>query len=524
MIPLYSTSQIREADAYAIDAMGMPGILLMENASLELFRIISEQMQQMEITGRIGIICGRGNNGGDGFALARHFANKGMKISVIYIGDPDGMSPDCRLNYEILKNISAINKNISITKYRSEKTLAELKKCSVVVDALLGSGGSGSLKKPFAEIVNYINRLKKFKVSVDIPTGLDADRGYAFNKLRADLTVTLGELKKGLFIGDGYELCGVVKKGGIGIDPSIYDRYSISEYLIEPEDAFSYLPEKSKSINKYSSGKVFTVAGSGKYPGAAVMTSKGALKAGAGASVLAFPLSSAEFVHKEVAEVVVEHYSDKKKGCLSVENISELENRIKWADVVSIGPGLGRADSTLEAVIKVVKERNFSKLVIDADGLYPFNAKKYLNFNLKNIVLTPHMGEFSSLIGVSINELKKDIIRYGKEFVKETGSYLVLKGAPTIIFRKDEVFINTAGNPGMAKFGTGDVLTGIISGFMSQQRNILKALIASVYLHSLTADLLKIKYTEYGYTAENIIEYFPSGIKFLKDTFALRTN
>ncbi|RPI66435.1 MAG: NAD(P)H-hydrate dehydratase [Ignavibacteriales bacterium] len=523
MIPLYSTSQIRETDKYAIEVLGMPGILLMENASLELFGIISEQLKKLNISGRVGIVCGKGNNGGDGFALARHFANHGIPVTVIHTGEAGEMSGDCSLNFGILKKISGLNKNLSLKKYRNLRSLVELKKCNIVIDAMLGSGGIGELKSPYKEIVGYLNKLRKYKVSVDIPTGLDADKGYAEDKLKVDLTVTLGELKKGLFFSDGYELSKEIKKGGIGVDPGLYSRYKINEYLIEPEDAFNYLPEKGKGINKYSSGKVLTIAGSGKYPGAAVMTSKGVLKAGAGASVLAFPLSASGFIHKNITEVVVEHYNDGNKGYLAEKNIIDLEKRIEWADVVSAGPGLGRNEATQNALKKLLSTRKFKKLVIDADGLFPFNYKEYLNYNTKNIVFTPHMGEFSSLIGIYISKIKKDVLAYGKEFVQETNSYLVLKGAPTIIFYKEEVFINTAGNPGMAKFGTGDVLTGIISGFLAQQEDILKSLVCAVYLHSITADLLKTQYTEYGYTAENILEYFPRGIKFIKDTFAIQS-
>jgi ADP-dependent NAD(P)H-hydrate dehydratase / NAD(P)H-hydrate epimerase len=514
MIPLFSTTQIREADKFAIRETGIPGILLMENAAREIHDIILEYIPSPE---RIGFICGKGNNGGDGFAAARHFINSGIPVDLVYTGSRNEMSDDCRFNFDVLTKFAESNKNIKLIPYKSVRSLNQLKKCEIIIDALLGSGASGSLKKPFDEIINYLNKLDKIKVAVDIPTGLDADKGYAHNKLPVDLTITLGEYKKGLFFGDGYELCGEVRKGGIGIDPLWFNRFDVDEYLIEPEDALMFLPEKGRGINKYTSGKVLTIAGSGKYPGAAALTSKAVLKAGAGASILAFPVSAKALIHREMAEVVVEHYNDNGSEFLAEGNIRELEKRIKWADVVAAGPGLGRNEETQSAILKLIKDRKYKHLVIDADGLFPLN-EKYNKFNLKDVVLTPHLGEFSALTGVSTDELKKDLLKYGKKFAEETGSCLVLKGAPTMIFYKNEVFINTTGNPGMAKFGTGDVLTGIISGFLSQGGSMPDNIISAVYIHSLAADILRNKHTEYGFTAENISENFPEGIKFLKDS------
>jgi ADP-dependent NAD(P)H-hydrate dehydratase / NAD(P)H-hydrate epimerase len=516
MIPLFSTSQVRKLDSLAIKDNGMPGILLMENASREIFQIISEYVPYPE---RAGFLCGKGNNGGDGFAAARHFANAGVPVTVIYLGSRKEMSDDCRLNFDILNNFAKSNKDIKLVQYKTARNLSQLNDCEIIVDTLLGSGASGPLKAPYDKIIEYINALNKIKAAVDIPTGLDADKGYAQNKLKVDLTITLGEYKKGLFFGDGYELCGEVRKGEIGVDPRWSDRFGVAEYLIEPEDAFQFLPEKGRGINKYTSGKVLTIAGSGIYPGAAAMTSKAVLKAGGGSSVLAFPVSAKSLIHRELTEVVVEHYNDNGSEALSTENIKELEKRIKWADVVAIGPGLGRGEKTQAAVLQIIEERKFRELVIDADGLFPLN-KNYMNYDLNDIVLTPHLGEFSSLLGEDSGRIKKDILSYGRKFSNDTGCCLVLKGAPTMIFYKDEVFINTSGNPGMAKFGTGDVLTGIISAFLAQGGVLPESVISAVYIHSLTADILKKKFTEYGFTAENIIEYFPEGIKFLKDSIA----
>ncbi len=326
-------------------------------------------------------------------------------------------------------------------------------------------------------------------------------------------------MKKGLFFGDGYVFSGEVEKGGIGIPDSFYDNFTPTEYLIEPEDALYGLPVKAKNLHKYSAGKVLTIAGSGSLPGAAVLTSTSALKVGAGASILCFPKSVRELVHKKLNEVVVKTYEDDGKEYFAEKNIDELSEKIKWADVVAIGPGLGRQKETQKAVIAFLKKYKSKKVVIDADAIFALGHGKYKKLNLKNSILTPHHAEFAALIGISNSELKKDILKYGKAFVKKTGAHLVLKGAPTIIFTPDgDALINTTGNPALAKFGTGDVLTGFIAGLLAQQKDTEKAIVTAVYLHSLAADILAEKRTKLDILASDIQKYIPQTIKFLENS------
>jgi NAD(P)H-hydrate epimerase len=515
MIPLFSTKQIRRVDEYAIKKVGIPGAVLMENASREIFQKISDRIEHLE-SPKIGFICGKGNNGGDGFAAARHFANAGFEVVVNYLGSDKDMSEDCRFNFQILKKLSLINKKIKLNKFSSVKSLSSLKSCRLICDALLGSGGQGALREPYLSIINYLNKLNAIKVAIDIPTGLNADTGYTEISLKADFTITLGQLKKGLFFGDGYVCSGEVEKGGIGIPDTLYDNFTSAEFLIEPEDALSGLPIKAKNLHKYSAGKVLTIAGSGSLPGAAVLASTSALKIGAGASILCFPKSVRELVHKKLNEVVVKTYEDDGREYLSEKNIDELTDKIKWSDVVAIGPGLGREKETQKAVISFIKKFISKIKVIDADAIFALGQGRYKRLNLRNSVLTPHHAEFSSLIGISNLDLKRDILKYGKAFVERTGAHLVLKGAPTIIFTPEgDSLINTTGNPALAKFGTGDVLTGFIAGLLAQQKDIENAIVTAVYLHSLAADILAQKRTKLDILATDIQNYIPQTIKFL---------
>ena len=192
MIPLFSTQQIRNIDETAINRLGIPGIVLMENASLSIYNFLIEKFRTIKKVKKIGILCGKGNNGGDGFAVARQLANDGYEVKVIHLGDVNELSVDCRTNYNILVRLSKVKTNISLKKYSKSSDLNELKNCNVIVDALLGSGARGELKDPYKSIIKKVNQLKAFKAAVDIPTGLDADSGYSELAFKADITVTLG--------------------------------------------------------------------------------------------------------------------------------------------------------------------------------------------------------------------------------------------------------------------------------------------------------------------------------------------
>ncbi len=518
MIPLYSTKEIREIDDYAIRELKIPGILLMENASLQIFNLTLSKITFP--LNKVGFVCGKGNNGGDGFAAARHFYNNGYEVFVVYAGEENAFQGDCLTNFNIIKNISKVDKLVTLKKYKSTNDLKNLQSCDIIFDALLGSGATGDLKEPYTSIIKKLNGYDCYKVAIDIPTGLNANTGYTKEAFRADLSITLGELKKGLYVGNSPEFTGEIVKGNIGVSPKLYDKFELDSYLIEPEDAYVSLPKKGKTIHKYSAGKVLTIAGSGKYPGAAALTSQAVLRAGAGASILAFPSTIKNIIHPKLIEVVVQTYDDKGLEYIIEDNLSELEERIEWADVVAIGPGLGREDATIEAIIELIKSRTNNNMVIDADGLFAMGNNRYKELDLSGLVLTPHHGEFANILNIKLAELQKDLLFYGKNFAEENGCYLVLKGAPTIIYTPEgDALVNTVGNAGLAKFGTGDVLTGVIAGLLAQHYDIEQAVVAGVYLHSLTADILANDFTEYSYTAEDILLNLHRGFQFLRKSF-----
>ncbi len=520
MIPLFSIQQIKEADSFAINQLRIPSITLMENASRSIFESILEKLQ-LDKNSLIGFVCGKGNNGGDGFAAARHFVNNGFCVRVIYLGEPGEMTEDARTNFFILQNLLIENRKSSLIGFNSIKEIKSLNKCNLIFDALLGTGTKGNLKSPYSEIVTELNKINAKKIAIDIPTGLDADTGYGDVVFNADYTVSLAELKRGLFVNLGAVHSGEVDKGYIGIPESYFDSLSIKEYLIEPEDVINSLPVKKKNIHKYSAGKVVVLCGSANTPGAAFLAANSVLKAGAGAAYLVFPKSLKTVAQKKVIEVIVETYDDAKQGILRTQNVDEIKKRLEWTDVIAIGSGMGRDSETMDAILQTITKYRNKKIVLDADAIYALGNGNYKNFNLKNFVLTPHYGEFANLIGISTDDLNRNVLEYGKSFAKEKSCFLVLKGAPTIIFNPSgEALINTTGNAGMAKFGTGDVLTGVLAGFLAQTDDIEKAVICGVYLHSLSADLLQKTKSEYGITASMISDNLPNSIQFLRSSFA----
>ncbi len=518
MIPLFTSQQVRNADSYAIGELKIPGSILMENAAISIFNSIIRNFPEISALDKIGIICGKGNNGGDGFTLARHFINSGFEVKVISIGSEKELKGDAKLNFQILKNYDR-NRSGIIKFFKNISDLNWLSDCTVIVDAILGTGTKGALKEPLNKIIQKLNDFEAIKIAVDCPTGLDIDSGYGSNIFEADLTVTLAEFKRGLFFGKGYTSSGVIEKGSIGMDSTYFDNLEVEDYLIEPEDAYWNLPPKLMDAHKYSAGKVLVIAGSGALPGASLLTAESALISGSGSVILAFPKSIKSIAQTKLNSIVLHSYNDDGKEFLREENVAELENRIEWADTIIIGPGLGREESTQNAILKILTKFKKKDFVIDADGLFPLGNELYKSLNLRGKVLTPHHGEFSAMLGIETETLQQDLLKYGKEFVGVTGAFLVLKGAPTIIFTPaGESIINSAGNPGMAKFGTGDVLSGVIGSFTAQSGDIDSSLVSAVYLHSLSADLLLKEHTIYGLTATKILENLPTALKFLHES------
>lgn len=517
MIPLFESDQVRAADNYAVKELNYPSIVLMENAAISIVNAIFSKYPYLDLTYSFGIICGKGNNGGDGFAVARHLLLMGFDVHVVSIAGENQIKGDAKQNLVILKKLLESSENSSLKFYKTITDLNPISKRDIIVDAILGTGSNGILIDPIDKIVEKINSFTSLKIAIDVPTGLNLSNSTGQNIFNANLTITLAALKTGLFYSKGAINSGTVVKGSIGIGNKYFEDLSPKEYLVEPEDVVFALPVKSADLNKYTAGKVLTIGGSGNLPGAANFSMNSSMISGTGAGILAVPKSIKQLAQAQMDSAVVFDYEDDQKGFLSSSNLDILFPKIEWADVIAIGPGLGRNLETKDAVISILEKYKNKIFVIDADAINALKNKGYKKLDLRENIFTPHHKEFADLIGISVEELETDLLKYGRSFAEETGAYLVLKGAPTIVFNpSSEIFINSTGNAGLAKFGSGDVLTGIIAGFVSQKVELEKAAIAAVYLHGLTADIILKKESEFGIIPQKLIDQIPSTIKFLR--------
>ncbi|MBK7106217.1 MAG: NAD(P)H-hydrate dehydratase [Ignavibacteriae bacterium] len=520
MIPLFNVSQIRFADKFAIEKYSIPSLLLMENAAESIKTEIFNEYPNNSKNQIFSIVCGKGNNGGDGFALARKLAVENFIVNVFVIPNKNEISGDAKINFEILESISKDYKNLKIKFYKKLSDLNFVKNSDFIVDAILGTGSQGELKSPIKEIVEELNKVNSIKIAIDIPTGLNLENANGNVIFKADLTVTLAELKTGLFYEKGKLNSGKIVKGSIGIGENYFDKLEVNEYLIEPEDAFSGIPVKQTNLNKYSAGKVLVIAGSGEMPGAGVFAINSAMISGSGAGYLAFPKSIQNLVQSQMNSAIVLNYKDENSEILQFRNLEEIQSKIDSSDSILIGPGLGRNEETQNAVFEFLKNNSSKKIVIDADAIFSLGKGKYKKLNLSDSAFTPHHKEFADLLGIEFKDLTNNLLKYGRKFVQETHSFLVLKGSPTLLFnKKGEVFINTTGNAGLAKFGSGDVLGGIITSFIAQTKKIESSVISAVYIHGLAADLIADEESEFGITPAKLINYIPSTIKFLRKSF-----
>jgi NAD(P)H-hydrate epimerase len=511
MIPLYSYEQSRIYDQLAINELHIPSICLMENAARSIERHI-ENAHLLDGSDNyiISILAGKGNNAGDGFALARLLLKFNIKIYIFLLFEEKEIKSDALINYKIIKKIAQNNSNLIIKHLSNQEDLSILKNSDLIIDAIFGTGFSGNLPEHISNVISYVNSINTIKLSIDVPTGLNGSDQISF---LANYTISLGVLKRNLFYGKGYEISGNVLLGEIGTPYDLSYRLQTNTFLIEKNDIKKFIPRKNKASHKYQNGKVLIIAGSKDYTGAPQLVAQAAIKSGAGAVYLAFPEQFRHLISSELIEPVIINYNS-PEGYFNSKAIEALIDIIEKVDVIAIGPGISKNHTTLDAVIQLFKKYPDKLFVVDADAIIALKILINEQYKLNNFIITPHQKEFADLIGISVDNLNKNLLEICQNFVYTTKAYLVLKSGRTIIFTPDDkIYINPTGNVGMAKFGTGDVLTGIISSFISQSKFIESSLISSVYLHSLSADLLQNEKTEYSYTATDIIKNLPQAIK-----------
>jgi ADP-dependent NAD(P)H-hydrate dehydratase / NAD(P)H-hydrate epimerase len=506
MRPIITPAQMRELDRKTIEVAGLPGIVLMELAARGVYLEIENIMRGNVDGSRIAVFCGGGNNGGDGFAVARRLMNAGSEVFLFLLADRDKIQGDALTNMKVYENIGG-----KIIQIEEKSDLTKIPIVDIIVDALLGTGLVGAPKGVMADTIEAINTMHAPVVSVDIPSGIDGTTGYAAGAaIKADITTTFGEIKVGHIIEPGLENCGRISKVDIQIPKDYIKDVDIPLFLVEPQDVYEMLPQRPLNAHKGDAGKVLVIAGSVGMTGAAELASMACLRSGAGLVKVATAKDAQAVLASRNAEIMTIPVADTDTGSIAPEAETTIKEASDWADVEVIGPGLSLNPDTVKWFEEHVKEIS-KPTVIDADGL---NALAQLPERLANldgdIVLTPHLGEFARLTGLSSDDIAKDRVELVRKYANEWNVTVLLKGFPTLVASpKTPVFGIIAGNPGMATAGMGDVLTGVIAGLMGQGMSGRDAAVAATTIHGLAGNLSADQVGNRGLVAGDIVERLP---------------
>lgn len=506
-----AAEQMRKIDRDAEDILGIPGIILMENAGIKVYKHIAgiEGIERK----RVCIICGKGNNGGDGFVAARHLSLISKNLVLYIIGDGSDIRGDALINYKIAVNMGLCIRKITCSEHLRELA-CDIQNSDVVVDAVFGTGVRGDVAGLYKEVIEVINESSKYVISIDIPSGIDSDTGKVLGVgVRAQKTVTFVLPKTGLYTYPGAYHAGEVIVEDISIPGSISDMQQIKVNLLEQKDISGFFRKRYNDTNKGTYGRAFIIGGSVNMMGAVTLCIKCALRCGAGLVEAGVPLCIKDSVAPLCLEAIV-HGVEDKDGILSIGAKDTILEGLKKSTAFAFGPGLSKSADLFNILENIITQAGCPG-VIDADGLNLLSQDvSLLNKAGNTLILTPHPGEMGRLTGKDTREVQGDRIGCARDLSVKYRVVTVLKGANTVVASPDgEIFINTTGNPGMAKGGSGDVLTGIIVSFLAQGMDPIDAAKAGVFIHGLAGDLASLKLGQYGMKASDIIDSIPCAIK-----------
>ena len=518
---IVDSATMRWLDEKAIKRYGIPGLVLMENAGRGVAEIIERNFGSLTGGGkplpyegkRVSIFAGKGNNGGDGFVVARHLLNKGFKVCVYLLARPQDVKGDAKVNLNIWQKMNGETVSI-VSKKSLERHRVNIRHAHLIVDAIFGTGLSADVKGIQRDVIEFINRLNKLVVAVDIPSGLNASNGKVLGScVKATITATMAIPKIGLLIYPGMDYAGKVEVVDIGMPKEFLKDEKILWELLDFEGIKRLIKPRHGNTHKGSFGHVFVLAGSVGKSGAAAMTSMGALRTGAGLVTLGIPESLNPIMARKLTEVMTLPLAESRAGVCGYEAFDEIMKFIRDKEVVVLGPGLTAEGPVKKLVLRLVWESKIP-LVIDADGVNCLAEDvKILGKAKAPIVITPHPGEMARLVGSTAKDVQVDRLGIASRFAKENKVIVVLKGARTIIAEPSgKIFINPTGNPGMATAGTGDVLAGMIGGFIAQGYSPLDACNMAVYMHGLAGDEVAKKKGEVGMIATDIVDMLPQTI------------
>jgi len=516
MLKILASSEMKEIDRRAIEEVGIPGPLLMENAGREVVRAMRRRVPGLE--GKpVVVVAGKGNNGGDGFVVARHLANMGGRPSVLLLARQDDVRGDAALNMKIASKLGLpIVEVTTEADWRTART--ELFQARVIVDALFGTGLAEPLSGLYAQVVEDINKARAFTVAVDIPSGLSSDTGRILGpSVEADLTVCLAAPKIAHIFPPAADRVGELVVAGISIPSFLFDDPRLKLNLLEAADVRPHFRPRPKDTHKGTYGHLLIVAGSVGKAGAAVLAGRAALRMGAGLVTMAVPAACLPAVARPTPELMVEPLPGTPEGTIAAAAAKRVSELLKGKDALLLGPGISTHPETAAFVADLLP-RVKVPAVLDADALNIIAAKAFRLEGVKApAVLTPHPGEFARLLGLSTADVVEKKLTLAPEFAARHGLHLVLKGYRTLVAAPDgRVFVNPTGNPGLATGGAGDVLGGLIASQVMQTKDVLAGTLSAVYAHGLSGDLAASKLGERALIAGDLVRFLPAALKSLE--------
>jgi NAD(P)H-hydrate epimerase len=515
LMKVVTAELMQQLDRRAIEEAGIPGIVLMENAGRGIASEILRSYPDI-ISGRVAIIAGRGNNGGDGFVIARYLFNRGVAVKLFLVAAPEQVKGDAQVNLDIVTKMKIPLTEITTSETWKEQS-RELGGYSLLVDALFGTGLKSEITGLIREVISDLNCLRVPTVAVDLPSGLQANSGEVLGIcVQADLTVTCGLPKWGLLTYPGATFTGRLKIVDIGIPSSFLAEEMISDTIITIDDLHSSFKVRDPNGHKGDYGHVLIIGGSSGKTGAAALACQAAARAGAGLVTLGIPASLNDIMEEKLTEVMTEPLDEQEPGFLGRKSFSRIQELMKGKAVVALGPGIGTREETVDLVHALLQESSVP-LVIDADGINALRSQPDLvKGRSVPLVLTPHPGEMARLVGSTSSAIQRDRITVARTFAKQYGCYLVLKGARSLVADPEgTICVNLSGNAGMASGGMGDVLTGMIAGFISQGYDVALATKLAVFLHGMSGDVLAAERGPVGFIADDLIGEIPRLIKAL---------
>lgn len=496
-----TAAEMKKCDETAIKEYGIASLVLMERAALETVNAVIAKYGK-DIC--VGVIAGCGNNGGDGIAIARILHEHGIRVEIHMVGETKKLTDETRTQLETAKKL-----NLPIY-YGVEHTLYD-----VIIDAIFGIGITRSIEGKYRKAIEEINASKAHVVAVDIPSGVNADDGSIMGcAVKADMTVTFAYRKIGLMLYPGASCAGEVLCVPIGIPRAVTEKKRTGVVTFTDKEADLKLPDRSRSGNKGTFGKVLLAAGSRSMGGACQLSALSAYRIGAGMVRVFTAQENRESLLRKLPEAIIDTYLDKDdEGALQAAERQTLINGLMWADVIAIGPGLSLSNRALD-ILKTALAYGDKPMVVDADALNLLAKNEDLLEGMRlgrrksdaGIVFTPHLGEFARLMKYPVSEIKKDFLGTCKAFTKKYDVSLVCKDARTVITKRGKlIYLNSSGNDGMATAGSGDVLTGIIAGLLAQGMSGFEAAVIGAYAHGLAGDYARDHASSYYIMAQDII-------------------